>query len=220
MLLLCRCLVDGEGEGRCMVGRQAESNRDDTLAKSGAEDEAGYVALEDVIRIMDRLLAPDGCSWDRRQTHETLKPYVIEEAHEVIAAIDEGNPEHLAEELGDLLLQVVFHAALGERAGTFGMTDVIRAICEKLIRRHPDIFPSEQRKLVFPQEKGENSDWESIKRRERAAANEVEESLLDAVTPGLPAMLQAQKMQGRAGLVGFDWRKAEAAWAKVEEELS
>lgn len=180
---------------------------------------AGPYQLDDLVLIMNRLLAPDGCPWDRQQTHESLKPYVIEEAYEVVAAIDEEDPRRLTEELGDLLLQVVFHAALGERAGTFRLADVIQAICEKLIRRHPHVFGDRTAtdgdgvSTAVP-------DWEAIKKEERKASGHEDLSLLDAVTPGLPAMMHAQKLQARASRVGFDWGNAADAWAKVEEELA
>jgi len=170
-----------------------------------------------LVEIMDRLLAPDGCPWDREQTHETLRPYVVEEAYEVVEAIDDGDPEELRSELGDLGLQIVFHAALSKAKGGFDVDGVYRAICEKLIRRHPHVFDDADAR---------NADevlrnWEAIKKREREAKGVVEKpvSHLDGVPKALPALQRAERIQSKARRVGFDWPTAEPAWAKIHEEI-
>lgn len=166
---------------------------------------------------MDCLLAPEGCPWDRKQSHETLKPYVVEEAYEVCEAIDDGDPAELRAELGDLGLQIIFHAALARRAGNFNVDDVYTAICEKLIRRHPHVFGdvnAETADVVL-------KNWEAIKREERAVKNAPENppSALDGVPKALPALQRAQRLQGKAARVGFDWKEIGPVFAKVREEV-
>ena len=169
-------------------------------------------SIGELVRLMNRLLAPDGCPWDRRQTHKSLRPYVLEEAYEVVGAIDEEDPRHLAEELGDLLLQVVFHSALAEREGHFDLEDVVRNLCEKLVRRHPHVFGEGSARSI----EEVNRTWEELKQQEK---EERGASLMDGVSRGLPAAMMAQNLQKRAGEVGFDWNEAESAWDKVEEEI-
>lgn len=171
------------------------------------------VPLDPLVNVMAALRGPSGCPWDKEQTHTLLRRYLIEECYEVIEAIDEDDMNKLAEELGDLLLQVVFHARLAEEAGSFDMNDVIRGIVEKMIRRHPHVFGdiearSSDEVLV---------NWQQIKRREKEEAGE-KPGLLDGVPRALPALLRAYKIQGRAARVGFDWPDAQGAWEKVAEE--
>ncbi len=166
--------------------------------------------LPRLVEVMQRLLAPDGCPWDREQTLDTLKPYVIEEAHEVVEAIESGNSEALREELGDLLLQVVFQAELARKNGWFGPNDVVDAICEKLIRRHPH---------VFSDVKVEDSDevvknWEQIKREEKG-----DRGALAGVPKALPALLRAVRIGEKASAVGYDWPTVDGPREKVDEEL-
>jgi MazG family protein len=168
-------------------------------------------SLPELVEIMQRLLAPDGCPWDREQTLESLRPYVVEEAHEVVDAIDRGAPEELREELGDLLLQIVFQAELARAQGWFGPDDVVRAICEKLVRRHPHVFGDQ--KVSGTAEVLAN--WEQIKAQEKAGRG-----VLDGVPKALPALLRATRMGEKAGRVGFDWPDPPAARAKVDEELA
>ncbi len=166
-----------------------------------------------LVEIMARLRGPDGCPWDREQTHKTLKPYLIEEAYETLEAIDTGKSDLIKEELGDLLLQVVFHAEMAKEEGTFNIDDVCDAISDKLIRRHPHVFgdsDADTPEKVMTQ-------WEEIKRAEKTHRHR--KSVLDGAPMGLPALLLATKLQKKAGSVGFDWDKAEDAFAKVEEEL-
>ncbi|HET8935509.1 MAG TPA: nucleoside triphosphate pyrophosphohydrolase [Polyangiales bacterium] len=168
-------------------------------------------SLPRLVEIMQRLLAPDGCPWDREQTLETLRPYVIEEAHEVVDAIDRGAPDELREELGDLLLQIVFQAELARAQGWFGPDDVVAGICEKLVRRHPHVFGDE--KVSGTAEVLAN--WEAIKAREKAGRG-----VLDGVPKALPGLLRATRMGEKAARVGFDWPDLTGARAKVDEELS
>lgn len=168
--------------------------------------------LDPLVEVMRELRSETGCPWDREQTHSSLKPYVIEEAYEVWDAIDEGDPEKLCEELGDLLLQVVFHAQLARESGAFDMNDVVREIVEKLIRRHPHVFGE-----VTVSGSGEVvTNWEKIKRGEKGARGR--RSALDGIPRHLPALLTAQKMQGKAARTGFEWPTFKAAVDKVWEE--
>jgi tetrapyrrole methylase family protein/MazG family protein len=163
---------------------------------------------------MARLRGPDGCPWDREQTRASLKPFLIEEAYEVLEAIDGCAPDSLVEELGDLLFQVVFHAQLGTEERAFDMADVLRRLCDKMTRRHPHVFGEtrlESAQAVLAQ-------WETIKQREGTAGGR-ERSVLDGVPRALPALVRAQRVQGKAARVNFDWPHAVAAWAKVEEEM-
>lgn len=181
-----------------------------------------------LVQVMATLRGPDGCPWDREQNHTTLRPYMLEEAYEAVSAINAGDLAGLQEELGDVLLQVVFHAQMAREAGTFDIDDVIRSITEKLIRRHPHVFGATE--VSGAAEVVQN--WEAIKAAERAGkAGETpaEESaatpapdpaLLDGVGQGMPALLRAYKVQRKAAKVGFDWPDIEGPLAKVHEELA
>jgi len=160
---------------------------------------------------MHRLRAPGGCPWDAEQTHSSLKQYVIEEAYEVVEAIDEGSRDHLVEELGDLLFQVVFHSQLGAEAGEFTMEDVVERICDKMTRRHPHVFGDR----VVTDAREALAQWERIKREETGSRS----SALDGVPAALPALLRAQRLQTKAARVGFDWTAWPDAWNKVREEV-
>jgi tetrapyrrole methylase family protein/MazG family protein/ATP diphosphatase len=159
---------------------------------------------------MQRLLAPDGCPWDREQNMSTLRKYVLEEACEVIDAIDSGDRAHLCEELGDLALQVVFLAELGRAEQSFGPDDVIRGIVEKLVRRHPHVFADTE--VADSDEVLRN--WERIKAEEKKGRG-----VLDGVARSLPALYRAQNMSDKVSRVGFDWPDADGSRAKVTEEL-
>ncbi|MDP3487328.1 MAG: nucleoside triphosphate pyrophosphohydrolase [Bacillota bacterium] len=169
--------------------------------------------LETLLLIMERLRSATGCPWDREQTHHTMKPYLIEEAYEVLEAIDENSSDKLAEELGDLLLQIVFHAAIAAEAGDFVLADSIQLINEKLVRRHPHVFGDVT--VANSAEVVEN--WQDIKRQEKASKNE--QGVLASVPKNLPALQQAYKVQERAKRVGFDWPSIEGALQKLQEEL-
>ena len=169
--------------------------------------------IERLSAIVAVLRAPGGCPWDREQTHASLRAGLLEEAYEVVAAIDSGDDANLREELGDLLLQVVFHAEIGREDGRFDLDAVARGICEKLVRRHPHVFGEAQ-----CANSGEVlQQWDEIKRAEKGASAT---SLLDGVGEGLPATLHAEKLQKRAAKAGFDWPEAEPVFDKVREELA
>lgn len=166
---------------------------------------------ERLAAIMDRLRGDDGCEWDRAQNFHTIAPYTIEEAYEVADAIARGDMEDLKEELGDLLLQVVFHARMASEAGLFTLADAARAIADKMERRHPHIFGSAEARST----EEVRLNWEAIK-----AAEKPRLSALDGVALGLPALLRAQKLSDRAATTGFDWPDASGALLKIHEEMA
>jgi tetrapyrrole methylase family protein/MazG family protein len=171
---------------------------------------AGGNNLLELVKVIHRLQASDGCPWDREQTHQSLAPNLLEEAHEALEAIDSGHPERLREELGDLLLQVVFHAEIANREGAFDVDDVAETIVAKLIKRHPHVFGDV--KVASAAEVLVN--WERIKSEEKG------EHPVDHEIPAtLPALARASKVQRRAAGTGFDWRTRQGALAKVREEL-
>ena len=176
--------------------------------------ESPGVLFEQLLDVMARLRGPDGCAWDREQTGASLKPYLIEEAYEVLEAIEAGNSPAIEEELGDLLFQVVFHARLAEEAGEFAMADLLRRLVDKMVSRHPHVFGGAV--AVTPKEA--LAQWEAIKQRE-AEADGHHRSVIDGVPRALPSLLRAQRLQTKAARVRFDWPDARAAWAKVEEEV-
>lgn len=167
-----------------------------------------------LVEVMQRLLAEDGCPWDREQTFATLRRYVLEEACEVIDAIDGGDRGEIRDELGDLVLQVVFQAELGRKEGAFGPDDVIRAIVEKLVRRHPHVFADTE--VADSDEVLRN--WEQIKIAERAEAGD-KRGVLSGVPRSLPALTRAQRVGEKVARVGFDWADAAGSRAKVSEEI-
>ncbi len=162
-----------------------------------------------LVEVMEKLRGENGCPWDKKQTHKSLKPYLIEEVYEVINAIDREDYEELKEELGDLLLQVVFHAQLAKEEGKFTIDDVANGIVEKLIRRHPHVFGDV--KVSGSEEVLKN--WEKIKKEEG------KKSIFDGVPEGLPALLKARRVQEKAKRVGFDWDSIDGTLDKVEEEV-
>jgi MazG family protein len=173
----------------------------------------------ELVALQDLLLAPGGCPWDREQTHHSLRTYLIEEAYEVLDALDARDPRKLAEELGDLLLQVVFHAALARRAGKFDVRDVIQSIHSKLVRRHPHVFGGVKAETSGAVLKN----WEQLKAAERGAedgAAATDGSLLDGVPQSLPATLEAYQLTRRAARVGFDWENLEGILEKLSEEAA
>jgi tetrapyrrole methylase family protein/MazG family protein len=173
--------------------------------------------LDPLIAVMAKLLGPDGCPWDREQTHQSLRQYLIEESYEVIDAIDEGEMNKLREELGDLLLQVVFHAALASKRGEFDINQVVAGIVAKLKRRHPHVFGTVQ--VDNAAQVVQN--WEAIKQTEKTGTEQgvaARRSLLAGVPRYLPSLQRAQKVQGKAALVGFDWPDADSASVKLKEE--
>jgi tetrapyrrole methylase family protein/MazG family protein len=169
--------------------------------------------FESLLTIMARLRGEGGCPWDREQTRDSLKAYLIEEAYEALEALEEGRREAIVEELGDLLFQVVFHARIGQEHGEFTITDVLRRLTEKMVHRHPHVFADS----AVSSAKEALAQWESIKQSEANRDGKIR-SVLDGVPRSLPALLRAQRTQVKAARVGFDWKGAEAAWAKVREE--
>jgi tetrapyrrole methylase family protein/MazG family protein len=172
-------------------------------------EEKGFNRL---VAIMRRLRGPGGCPWDAEQSHETLKRYLLEECYEVIEAIDGNDPDNLKEELGDLMLQPVFHAVIAEERGAFTIDEVLGTICDKLVLRHPHVFGDQVIKTA--DEQVEN--WERIKKAEKG---EERKSALSGVPTHLPALLKAQKITEKAARVGFDWEHVDQVFAKVMEEL-
>jgi MazG family protein len=171
--------------------------------------------ISELLAIMRRLRDPNGgCPWDLEQNFATIAPYTIEEAYEVLSAIEHADYAALKDELGDLLLQVVFHSQMAKEQGLFDFGDVVRGICDKMIRRHPHVFaagPADTPEAVMRA-------WEDIKRRERASKAEKPQGLLDDVPSALPALMRAVKLQNRAAQVGFDWPNAVHVTDKIAEE--
>ncbi len=160
--------------------------------------------------VISTLRGPDGCAWDRVQTHKSLRPFLLEETSETREALDDGDPTRLCEELGDLLLEVLLHVQIAEEAGEFGLADVVHNVSDKLIRRHPHVFgdaTADTPEAVVEQ-------WEELKREERRG-----QSALTGIPGTLPALAYSQAMQRRASRAGFAWEEEEQAWAALEEEL-
>ncbi len=168
--------------------------------------------LERLRAIMHRLRAPGGCPWDAEQTHQSLVSNLIEEAYETVAAIESRDDDHLCEELGDLLLQVIFHAELAQEEHRFDLDQIAHGICEKLIRRHPHVYGNSQ----IDSTEGVLSQWDDIKRAEKG--NE-EKPFLHGIGHGLPALLRAAKLQKKASKIGFDWPDSHSVMSKIDEEL-
>jgi MazG family protein len=173
------------------------------------------VLFESLLTIMARLRGDRGCPWDREQTRESLKPYLIEEAYEALDAIDRGATDGIVEELGDVLFQVVFHSQVARERGEFTMAELIQRLSDKMVRRHPHVFGD-----AAVADAGEAlAQWERIKQAERGPDG-APRSALDGVPGTLPALLRAQRLQVKAGRVGFDWTEWREAWAKVREEVA
>ena len=184
--------------------------------------------MDDITRPIDRLLSimarlrdpQAGCPWDLEQDFSTIAPYTIEEAYEVADAIDRNDLGGLKDELGDLLLQVVFHAQMAAEQGAFGFDDVATAIADKMVRRHPHVFADARAADARPADAQEQTaTWEQIKRAERAAAGELDDSALAGISRGLPEWQRALKLQSRAARTGFDWPGHEPVIAKLHEEI-
>jgi len=180
---------------------------------SFSEQELGK--FQTLMDIVARLRAPGGCPWDREQTHESLKRNLLEESYEVIEAIDQGNPAVLSEELGDLLVQVAFHADIAKEAGDFQLEDVFRKINAKLVRRHPHVFADGHAKDAREVERN----WEQIKAEERKAKGE-SKSPVEGIPGDLPALAYAQLMQDRVGKAGFEWDDISGVLDKIVEEVA
>lgn len=186
-----------------------------TLARDGAPGE--HPEFDRLVRTIWRLRQPDGCPWDKVQTHDSIARNLIEEAYEALDAIEQGSDAHLLEELGDVMMQILLHAQIAADEGAYGIDDVCRSLNEKLVRRHPH---------VFGELGADNPDevldiWESVKAGERQAAGERDHEahgLLDSVPRSLPALMQCQKISKRAARAGFEWDTVEDVWDKVDEE--
>jgi MazG family protein len=186
--------------------------------------------FEALVALQARLRAPGGCPWDREQTHESLRTYLVEETYEVLDALDSGAPAKIAGELGDLLLQIVFHAELGRESGRFDIAEVIEHVHAKMVRRHPHVFGDASARTSGEVLKK----WEQLKAEERAAERTAErtgergtapgaetaESILDGVSVGMPALIEAQQLTRRAANVGFDWPRVEGILEKLAEEIA
>jgi len=185
---------------------------DPGILDSIKEPEELFVIL---LEIMKRLRSETGCLWDREQNHQSLKNSLIEEAYEAVEAIDSGDSHDLSEELGDLLLQVVFHGQIGEEESQFTHSDIIRTIIKKLLRRHPHVFGTaaagSSREIL--------ENWEDIKRQERKSSKKKKDSIFSGIPRSLPALHYAYEIQNRASRLGFDWEKAGDVYEKIVEEL-
>ncbi len=171
--------------------------------------------IEGIQWVVARLLGPQGCPWDREQTHLSLRPYLLEEAHEVLEALDANDYEAVSEELGDLLLQILMHSEMARQAGSYDFGDVTAHIATKLIRRHPHVFGD----LAVGGSADVLRNWESIKAQENAAKGKARSSLLDGIPASLPSLATAQKIGNKAAKVGFDWPNIDGVWAKIHEEI-
>lgn len=196
------------------VRTSENASKIDLTGLEGAETEEGYeFTLQPLIDVVAALRAPDGCPWDRLQTHSTLRRYLLEEVYEVLEAIDNQDMANLREELGDVLLQIVFHARLAEEQGLFTVQDIIDDITAKMIRRHPHVFAKATSKELASTQ----LNWEALKAQE---PGHDKKTLLGGISKGLPALLGAQKLQEKAAKVGFDWDTEPPVWAKFEEEIA
>ena len=166
--------------------------------------------FEELVKIVSELRAPDGCPWDREQTNQSLLPYFIEEAYELIESVDEKNWENVKEELGDLLLHVVFQGSIAEQDGKFKLVESLSTVNEKLIRRHPHVFGDAKADEAFHAKQN----WEVAKHKEKGR-----DSRLDGVPKNLPALVRAQRLQQKASYAGFDWDTVEQVWEKIHEEI-
>jgi tetrapyrrole methylase family protein / MazG family protein len=171
-------------------------------------------AFKKLTEIVDTLMGENGCPWDKVQTRESLKTYLVEETYETLEALDNNNPEEIKEELGDLLYQVLFHAKISENKNEFNITDVVESISHKMVHRHPHVFKEEN--LETSEEVV--TQWEEIKSKEKGKANR--ESVLDGIPPHLPGLLRAQKLQKKAAKQGFDWDKIDDVFDKLDEEIA
>lgn len=197
-------------------GTQRKSRKAGPIKKSAKKLAAGEW-FEKLVKLQTRLRAPNGCPWDREQTHMTLRTYLIEEAYEVVEALESGDDAKFAEELGDLLLQVVFHADIAREQGRFTAADVIQGIHDKMVRRHPHVFGEKRAKDA----KAVLKSWEKIKAEERKAKGGEEKkpaSLLDGVSHALPGTMEGFQLTRRASRIGFDWDSAEGVLDKLAEE--
>ncbi len=170
-------------------------------------------SLSKLIKITETLMGDDGCPWDKVQTRESLKPYLVEETYEVLEALDENDPKKIKDELGDLLYQILFHSKISSLKGEFNFRDVIDNLSEKMVRRHPHVFNGV--KLDTPDQV--IGQWEEIKKKENNKSNQ--KSILDSVPKNLPSLIRAQKLQKKAAKEGFDWEQINDVFDKLDEEI-
>ncbi|WP_249596735.1 nucleoside triphosphate pyrophosphohydrolase [Peribacillus frigoritolerans] len=198
------------------LDRQMElSNLTSVYVPPVKDESLRYREFSKLRRVIAELRGPDGCPWDKKQTHESLKKYLIEEAYELIDSIDEGDDEGMVGELGDVLLQVMLHSQIGEDEGMFSIDDVIEGITAKMIRRHPHVFGD----VEVNGEEDVLVNWQKIKEDEKGGKSKAPKSILDGIEKSLPNLLRAEEYQKRAAKVGFDWDKVSEAWKKVREEV-
>lgn len=189
-----------------------EEKKEKCISEKNNAHNKNKKALDELILILKQLRGENGCPWDKVQTHESLKPCLIEETYEVIDAIEKKESNALKEELGDLLLQIVFHTNLAEEQGNFDMGDVIQAVCKKMIYRHPHVFSNAEANSV-----GDVLvTWEEMKRNEKS--NETYTQSMKRIPKGLPALMRSNKVQKKAANVGFDWENIQGAFDKIKEE--
>ena len=174
-------------------------------------------SLSKLIKITETLMGDDGCPWDKVQTRESLKPYLVEETYEVLEALDENDPEKIKDELGDLLYQILFHSKISSLKGEFNFRDVIDNLSEKMVRRHPHVFKGG--KLNTPDQV--IGQWEEIKKKEKKKENNKanQKSILDSIPINLPSLIKAQKLQKKAAKEGFDWDQINDVFDKLDEEI-
>ncbi|MFJ7512989.1 nucleoside triphosphate pyrophosphohydrolase [Peribacillus simplex] len=198
------------------LDRQMElSNLTSVYVPPVKEEALQYREFSKLRQIIAELRGPDGCPWDKKQTHESLKKYLIEEAYELIDSIDEEDDEGMVGELGDVLLQVMLHSQIGEDEGMFTIDDVIEGITAKMIRRHPHVFGN----VEVEGEEDVLVNWQKIKEDEKGSETKALKSILDGIEKSLPNLLRAEEYQKRAAKVGFDWDEVSEAWKKVREEV-
>ncbi|SIS12576.1 tetrapyrrole methylase family protein / MazG family protein [Peribacillus simplex] len=198
------------------LDRQMElSNLTSVYVPPVSEEALRYREFSKLRQVIAELRGPDGCPWDKKQTHESLKKYLIEEAYELIDSIDEEDDEGMIGELGDVLLQVMLHSQIGEDEGMFTIDDVIEGITAKMIRRHPHVFGD----VEVNGEEDVLVNWQKIKEDEKGSETKAPQSILDGIEKSLPNLLRAEEYQKRASKVGFDWDEVSEAWKKVREEV-
>ena len=212
---------------RQITRRPKSARAKNKIAKKASANPRFGKLFEDLVGLQIRLLAPNGCPWDREQTHESLRTYLIEEAYEVLDALESGDPDKFAEELGDLLLQIIFHSQLASQAGRFNVGDVIERVHTKMVRRHPHVFGTDKANSAADVLKN----WEQLKAEERRqdrvarglsdadASGEKSASLLSGIPRTLPAVMEAYQLTRRASRVGFDWPNISGVLEKLREEI-
>lgn len=208
------------GQRKKQTGKSRRARGSRTGPKKSRQLTAGEW-FEKLVAVQARLRAPDGCPWDREQTHATLRTYLIEEAYEVLEALEGGDDAKFAEEMGDLLLQIVFHSQIAREEGRFTVADVIREVHDKMVRRHPHVFGEKRAKDAAEVLKN----WEQLKKEERSAVAKKNgdgakkaESLMDGVSKALPATLEGFQLTRRAARIGFDWESVDGVLKKMKEE--